>query len=367
MVREAHHCGSYYCSGLEMRISIKWLMTGHVTDVQDTDAILGPQSTIWELKGLITIAYGFPAKEIILVDKHVLENTIRLRDIGIVDQKSADEHILTAHVVRGEALESSNLEDDEGEPDNGIMEFTHEDMIVAMRMLGKTVPIGEERLREIRLQAPRSAPQFLRQVPPPASANSDTEKVSFEESNPAVEKKSVQVGDRSWSRLCSVFKNLDHGLRREGVDEQLSVRYPGVGEPYVYWDLRLPISMALQNECNSGEICVEVFFFGEFEVIQPEKFHQLVASTLNTSGVRVRPVGTPREAGCMYPLVAVPVCMSVADCWSFGDRVFEDFGIPAPAQAPKDRPDQQKTGMKSWSEANNASKPVEAKPECCAM
>jgi hypothetical protein len=342
-----------------MRIQIKWLLTGNVTPLTEQDDLLGPNTSILEVKGLIQGMFGFPAKDILLVCNHVLENHSRLRDVGIVDQNSADRIILTAHVVRSDSLEGKNpvvegkeeAEEDDGD-DNGIMEFTHEDMIMAMRMLGKEVPVGEDRLAELRSNAPRAAPEFVRrkaqqhevaspkydETPPVPTASASSEpssQTAKEPVEPQREQKRTENVDpsssASYRELVSVLQNMKHGLRREGVDQELAIKYPTVKEPYAYWDFRLPADHTLQHGCGAGNIVVELFFFGEYDVLDKAKFQQLVVALLDREGVRSKAVGSVREAGCMYPLVAVPLLVSVVDGWALGRRVFESFGV-APAQ-----------------------------------
>jgi hypothetical protein len=340
-----------------MRIQIKWLLTGNVTPLKEQDDLLGPNTSVLEVKGLIQGMFGFPAKDILLVCGHVLENHSRLRDVGIVDQNSADRVILTAHVVRSDSLEGKNpvvegkqaAEEEEAEDDDaGIMEFTHEDMILAMRMLGKEVPVGEDRLAELRSNAPRAAPEFVRRKAqqqevaspkydeaPVATTAASSEPSKTEAAEQRSEPKKSESADPTTSashrELVSVLQNMKHGLRREGVDQELAIKYPTVKDPYAYWDFRLPVDHTLQHGCGAGNIVVELFFFGEYDVLDKAKFQQLVVALLEREGVRSKAVGSVREAGCMYPLVAVPLLVSVVDGWALGRRVFESFGV-APAQ-----------------------------------
>eukprot|EP00760_Papus_ankaliazontas_P007868 PhM_4_TR13570/c0_g1_i1/m.80297 len=294
-----------------MRITIKWFMSGNHDTFEDTDAIINPNTTMLEIKGFIQMRYMYPAKEIGLIYKHLLDNPVRLRDIGIVDQATADATVITAHLFRDEDtdLEPSNLGDEASQP---IEEFTHEDFALAMAILGKDVPVMPERLKEMRESAPKERPAFLNKAPAAAPPTS-TATAGAPRSSDLV------------ARLQDIYRNFRYGPRAEGVEKELALQYPGVEEPYEYWDMRLPES-AVQN-ITGNDIALEMFFFGEFKLLDSKKFPVLVQQFLGAKfGYRCLVPVPAREAGCMYPLVAVVIVMDAADAQTLSEKLFVDFG-----------------------------------------
>ena len=52
----------------------------------------------------------------------------------------------------------------------------------------------------------------------------------------------------------------------------------------------------------------------------------LLQSVLESKGIRLRTPFRPREAGCMYPLVACAIIVHEMDAMELGNLFFEDFG-----------------------------------------
>lgn len=336
-----------------MKVRVKWFITGNITEIEEPDAILGPQSTILELKGLIQIRFGYPAKDILLIYEKLLENDVRLRDLGICSSEDSKTKLLTCHVVRSDgSLEgANNVEDDENDSD--IQEFTHEDMALAMRMLGKSVPVPTERMNEIRGAVPRQRPTFLNA---PTAAAQPRDSSSAKVSRPLTVAEEANVGGGPVSpsiarndphytmkntKIHEIFGNMMYGMRSEEAEDTYSITFPNVVTPYQYWDMRLPENETYQEKyCeHEYEVCFELFFFGDWEPVSTEeggnRFNALVRQLLETkAGIKVRTPVRPREAGCMYPLIAVAVVMTETEGMELGEKVFEDFGKPNPAGMP---------------------------------
>lgn len=333
-----------------MKVRIKWFITGNITEIEEPDGILGPQSTMLELKGLIQIRFGYPAKETLLIYERLLENDVRLRDIGIHTSEDSKTKVLTCHVVRSDgSLEGDNNADD-AEDDSDIQEFTHEDMALAMRMLGRTVPVATDRMNEIRNAVPRQRPTFLNTTTSSSGAKAQPLKAprtltASEEANDGPISPSVARNDPHYtmkdSRIHEIFGNMMYGMRSEEAEDDFGISYPNVAAPYQYWDMRLPENATYQEMyCqHKHEVCFELFFFGEWEPISNQegakRFNALVQQLLESKlGIKARTPVQPREAGCMYPLIAVAVVMTETEGMELGERVFEDFGKPNPAGIP---------------------------------
>jgi len=308
-----------------MLVKIKWFMTGNFTEINEADDLLNPNTSILELKGLIQIRFGFPAKELVLIHNHLLDNYMTLGQVGFTLGADAG-IVLTAHVVRQEAsLEKKNAIDGQEEEeddidDDSLQEFSHDDFIMAMKMLGKDVPVSNDRLQQVRDNAPRSRPTFLnsQQSAAPSTSAGPTDG-SYNPRNTQVHK---------------IFQDYRYGMRKDGADVHYKIEYPGIPEPYQYWDMRLPEDEAHQDRvCSVNEVCFELFFFGEFTVIKDtDKFLALIRRMLEVEcGVQAKTPLPMREAGCMYPLIAVPVVMTEMEGMIMGERVFDDFGTALPS------------------------------------
>jgi hypothetical protein len=320
-----------------MRIQVKWFLTGNYDAFEDDDAIIGPNTTILELKGLVQIRYGYPAKDVGFIYKGLLENDTRLRNIGIVDQASADAIELIVHVFRDEGMEESNLpEDPSKEP---IYEFSHEDFITAMKMLGKDVPVNPSRIGEMKANAPRSRPQFLNKkeaaVPPPSTSVPMSNLTTAQAPPPPPVSAPAAVPiTKDIERVTSAYKNYLYGQRTEGADKRFAVTYAGVAEPYEYWDTRLPETLKGLPPAGYGEMYLEVYHFGPFEKVDATKFATLIVRMMEvTLGLQCKCPTKAREAGCMYPLIAVPILMAEGDAMTFSHAVWENFGKVQPTRA----------------------------------
>lgn len=305
-----------------MIVKLKWFMTGNMTEMDEADDLLNPNTTILEVKGLIQVRFGFLPKEIALIYKHLLDNHVTLGEIGITS--SASDIVLTAHVIRSQAgLEKKNALDGEEEEvgDDDLQEFTHDDFILAMKMLGKDVPVSGDRIQQVRENAPRSRPAFL---------NATQQQRMQEEAAPSANPTGYNPRN---TEVHKIFQDFRYGMRKENVDKEFSVEYPGIPEPFQYWDMRLPEDDRHQSLCTLNEVCFELFYFGEFTVIKDqEKFLTLIRRVLEVkAGVNARTPLPCREAGCMYPLVAIPVVMTEMEGMMLGNLLLEDFGSALPA------------------------------------
>lgn len=334
-----------------MKIGLKWFLTGNTTYFEESDSLIGPQTSMLELKGLIQIRFGYPAKEVVIIYKHLLENDVRLKDIGIVSQEAANQIVPTVHVVRSGAkaekknaiVEGGEIEDeveDDDEDDEDVQFFTHEDFALAMRMIGKDVPVNPGRLEEVRAAPPRSRPTFLNAVPAESVGKLATmapNVISGGEDIEATTKRSARDPHYTMkgSRIHQIFAEMQYGLRALGAEDTYSIVYPGASEPFQYWDMRLPENALYQEEfCNNNqqEVCFELFFFGDCkEIFSGEgatKFNAVITQMLETKfGIKARTPVAPREAGCMYPLVAVAIVMTETEGMELGNAVFDEFGI----------------------------------------
>lgn len=309
---------------------MKWFLTGKISTFDEADDILNKDTTIAELKGLIQIRFGFNVSEIVIIKDHLIENDASLESVGIVG--SPKDPILTAHVVRESELEPSNVDN------GGINEYSHSDFILAMKMLGKPVPVSDERLIAMRVNAPRQRPAFLNTPGPTASTRMmDSDPANPHRSKPppppsempGVPKSGgVPTYNPRTTEVFQIFDKVMYGLRKVGVDEEFQLNYPGM-DPLPFWDMRVPDAYYhYERECHVSEICLELFYFGEFQAVKDKnKLIALVHQTIDSkAGVRVRTPLPLREAGCMYPLIAVPIVLNEVDAMVLGDMFFEDFG-----------------------------------------
>ena len=373
---------------LQMKLTIKWFLTGKTSQFEDTDDIIGPQTTSLEVKGFIQMQFGFPASRILLIHKHLWDNDETLQQIGVTDQQSADRTVITAHVMTDAEhhdLEKPNLlldgmrthtsgkeeeqpaaeEEDEEEES---CEFTHEEFITAMKLLGRPVPISNARMAAMRDNAPRARPAFLNQKVPQTAAAVAPPSPAAQPARPSREAPSrprddsatafsgpkllfrPEVGSEAPTRAATqperllspnrllsprpekdvrnVLQNSVFGLRIAGVDKRFAVRYPGVSDPFDFWDLRLPAGRAPLISHGRDELLVEMFFFGSMDVIIGDRFIALVTEMLHQHGFKCHAVGSPRASGCMYPLIAVTVLVHEVEAWELGRTLFENFGTP---------------------------------------
>ncbi|KAK7195771.1 hypothetical protein NESM_000507700 [Novymonas esmeraldas] len=312
-----------------MKVTLKWFLTGKTSVMEDNDSILSPDTTIAELKGLIQIRFGFSSKELLLMLEHLLENAVTLRSIGIVGQPT--DPTLTAHVVRESELEVSNLDQDDTARDDDLQEFSHADFMLAMKMLGKEVAVPDDRLVAMRLNAPRQRPAFLdaRSKGGDGGAVGPDGAPQPPPDMPGMSKGGIPVYDPRKTEVYQIVSRVRYGPRKSGVDAAFAVQYPGVEEAFPFWDMRAPDPFTrIDTLCSPGEVCLELFYFGEFEAVTDHAgFLTVVRQSLQSkAGVRLRTPLPLREAGCMYPLIAVPVVLHEMDAMELGDVFFEDFG-----------------------------------------
>ncbi|EPY36207.1 hypothetical protein AGDE_07029 [Angomonas deanei] len=269
------------------------------------------------------IRFGFQANEILLIKDHLLENTRTLHSVGIVGAPT--DPVLTAHVIRASELEASNWDPDDTSKDDDLQEFSHADFILAMKMLGKEVPVSDDRILQMRLNAPRQRPAFLDARQGVVDGQQTT--LAPPPNMPGFSGK-ISAYDPRKTEVYQIFSNVQYGQRKEGVDVKFAIPYPGV-EPFPFWDMRTPDVLHNRDyKVGAGQVCMELFFFGEFNVVKnQQQFLQLVTQVLvQRAGVQPQTPLPIREAGCMYPLIAVPVVLSELDAMELGDIFFENFG-----------------------------------------
>ncbi|KEG14348.1 hypothetical protein DQ04_00511110 [Trypanosoma grayi] len=307
-----------------MKIQIKWLLTGKTSTIEELDELLNPRTTILEVKGLIQLRFGFLPREVVLTNRHLLENYMTLEEAGCVGKE--DDPVLGAHVVR--RLEEDEEGDCNSVGNDGLEEFSHEDFIVGMRMLGKDVPVSVVRLQEVRERPPRARPTFLDASPLPSSAAGGAGDIPPPPPGmPGAG--AVQRYDPSITEVYRIFKDVRHGVRRDGCDVDFAIHYPGIQEAFPYWDARLPDSYRYPAiPCGVGEVCLVLFYLGEFSVIEDtEKFCALLRQSLvEKCGINVSTPLPMHEAGCIYPLMGCPIVLTETDAMTLGEALFEDFG-----------------------------------------
>lgn len=307
---------------------MKWFVTGRYSVIEDSDAILSPDTTIAELKGLIQIRFGFSSKELLLILDHLLENTVTLRSLNIMGQSC--DPIMTAHVVRESLLEMSNLDQDDTSKDDDLHGFSHADFILAKKMLGRDVPVPDDRLVAMRLNAPRQRPVFLDIRRKDEDDAAGPERVPQPPHGmPGLAGCEILTYDPKKTTVYQIVSRVQYGPRKEGVDTEFAIQSPGVDAPFPFWDMRTPDPFAgIDGQCAPGEVCLELFYFGDFDAVKDQSGFLLVVRQIlqSKAGVRLRTPLPLREAGCLYPLIAVPIVLHEMDAMELGDILFENFG-----------------------------------------
>ena len=292
-----------------MRVTIYWPETHSRGDLEEHDELLGPESTVLDIKGLIQIWTGESVRKMVLcLNGKIVENNQLLRDVGIRSQEDADQKEFSL------ILEADDDENDEGE-------FTHEAYIKALMATGKRVSVtkenqhAEEKLREAnarriteRRAPPRLRPSKLNTVPP------------------------VKVNKHSNNRIYDIYEKAKYGMREENIEKQLAIKMTD-GEVFDFWDLRIAEEVDLRQRCDSSyEIVLEIFYFGEFKKITiPDFFKSLVQDKLRKCvgiDLCIMEDEKLRDAGCLYPLVAMAICLTYEDAETLGKTVFQHFGRP---------------------------------------
>lgn len=334
-----------------MKVKVIWFATGNASVFEEDDRLLGPSTTIGELKGLVQIRFGFKAPLLVaMYNRNVLDNSVTLRSLGIVSSESTMSDVNgTAVRLQMHAFSESELDDDDktsSADDEKIHEFTHEDFLKVCQMLGKSVEVSRDRLDAVKAEgAPRMRPRFLDERPhgsaePPAAAApagptgvASTASSGQQRGGGVVAPGSVPVE--------RILRNLMHGLRTETAEQDYALTsYPGATEPMNFWDMRcaephvgqamaqaLEISAPNRNRDSLDFVSLELFFFGEFTQVNDAALREAVRRMLEAKGFtsQLFPAAA-REAGCMYPLIAVPVSMTEQEARRLGEAVFEGFG-----------------------------------------
>jgi hypothetical protein len=219
-------------------------------------------------------------------------------------------------------LSNSELEgEDELEGDDRLEEFSHQDYAKACKMLGRTVPVAFERQEDIKKNVPRARPAFLNKPAEPVLGAPSA--AAPRAAAPAASAGGV-VGAATESRIFVIYRNSIYGMRADNAEDTYALTYPGQPEAFQYWDLRL--AEGPQHPVNAGDICLELFFFGELKGVSNAKFGELSIELLHQKGFKATACGPVREAGCMYPLIAVPISVSEDEATNLGQTLFDDFG-----------------------------------------
>eukprot|EP01060_Flectonema_neradi_P021104 TRINITY_DN2861_c3_g1_i1.p1 TRINITY_DN2861_c3_g1~~TRINITY_DN2861_c3_g1_i1.p1 ORF type:complete len:315 (+),score=50.45 TRINITY_DN2861_c3_g1_i1:68-1012(+) len=293
-----------------MRVTIYWPETHSRGDLEEHDELLGPESTILDVKGLIQIWTGESVRKMVLtLNGEVAENNQTLEEIGIRSQSDADKCEFSL------LLEQDDDENHEGE-------FTHEAYIKALLATGKRASVtketqhAEEKLREANARRikERRAPPSVR----PSRLN-------------VVPEDNMDKQICTDHRIYEIFEKAKYGRREEGVDAEYAVTMDG--EKFDFWDLRIAEDVNLRHRCDTNkEIVLEIFYFGEFKKVKiPDFFKSLVQDKIRKSvGIDfcIMENEKLRDAGCLYPLIAMPIRLSYENAETLGKTVFEHFGRP---------------------------------------
>eukprot|EP01062_Namystynia_karyoxenos_P059219 TRINITY_DN50663_c0_g1_i1.p1 TRINITY_DN50663_c0_g1~~TRINITY_DN50663_c0_g1_i1.p1 ORF type:complete len:333 (+),score=113.18 TRINITY_DN50663_c0_g1_i1:83-1081(+) len=307
-----------------MLLRIVFSDTEQTGDLEESDDVLGPDTTWLDVKGLIKMWTGEPmSKQVLFVNGDEVSDHQTLEDTGLTCQEACDK----AKVVL-------TLVEEGGSP----VEFSHEDFLKAQRLAGKGVPVTAEQQREEEVRRERRYAQVKAKAAPrarPAALDARQKAAAPKQGEGSVK----TILEKCW-----------HGMRREGVDKKFQVSQKGITqdkdhegnptEPFEYWDLRLMEDPEMRDRHGPGEVVCELFYFGFHMpgsksstgkpypyITDPEEFKERIAKAFAKHGLPVPDMeGKLRDAGCLYPLVAVPARMSEADAMTLGHALFEDFG-----------------------------------------
>eukprot|EP01061_Rhynchopus_euleeides_P000652 TRINITY_DN10465_c0_g1_i1.p1 TRINITY_DN10465_c0_g1~~TRINITY_DN10465_c0_g1_i1.p1 ORF type:complete len:321 (+),score=126.06 TRINITY_DN10465_c0_g1_i1:34-963(+) len=294
-----------------MRVRIVWTDTDEDGYLDECDQVLGPDTSILDLKGLIKMWTDESVSDQVLVfDGKPCENASTFRELGLLTQADAD----SKHF-------SLMLEEDADTADpNG--EFTHEEFIRAKKAIGQHVPVTKETLHqeEVRREAfaqkhfSRARPSKLQAPQKPDETEDDT------------------------SEVFDIFQKCKYGMRAEDMDSTLAIQV-GSGEEgkFDFWDLRLPEDLEMRKRCErSKEMVMEIFYFGDIDTVKDEaQFKECVTRKVQEQlGLSIDPMAEKlRDAGCMYPLIALHIIVSHSAARKLGMAIFEHFGTPPPERS----------------------------------
>eukprot|EP01064_Diplonema_japonicum_P025646 TRINITY_DN3705_c0_g1_i1.p1 TRINITY_DN3705_c0_g1~~TRINITY_DN3705_c0_g1_i1.p1 ORF type:complete len:417 (+),score=123.83 TRINITY_DN3705_c0_g1_i1:715-1965(+) len=200
---------------------------------------------------------------------------------------------------------------------------------------GKTYPSARDALKDARerlvdlLQSVSQQKQELEEIERLAREEDANEKKRRAADNPVQPIGEVVIAKEITSPegVMEVFEKLHHGKRRDDVDKQLACLGNPELEDMEFWDLR---NSSEELKPSMGQVALEVFYFGEMEEAGvPNTFKVNLIEKLASVGVNgaIAPADL-KEAGCMYPLIGVPILLPWEDAVRFGNIVFENFGIP---------------------------------------
>eukprot|EP01063_Lacrimia_lanifica_P025278 TRINITY_DN33055_c0_g1_i1.p2 TRINITY_DN33055_c0_g1~~TRINITY_DN33055_c0_g1_i1.p2 ORF type:complete len:328 (+),score=102.63 TRINITY_DN33055_c0_g1_i1:57-1040(+) len=310
-----------------MRVTLYWCDNDTTGTLEEDDAILNAESTIRDIKGLIKLASGESMRrQIILMEGEVCGNETTLSEWGVDSQEAADARPFTLVIEDGE--------EDHDDPFAMTGEMSHEQYIRAQRAMGMRASVTQETEHQEMLRREAIAQRVKPRARPSALLASmpDPDPAPPTPANP-------HLVTTDTSQVYQTFIKGKYGMRVEGVEEKLKVRTgPGKDDEYEYWDLRLVEDTSLRGRCDrSCEIVLEIFYFGEIKKCgSHERFKDLILKALARYGFEPEFLRTAdlRDAGCMYPLIAVPIVMSHREADRLGHMVFEHFGRPMQPPAP---------------------------------
>ncbi|KAJ9458704.1 hypothetical protein DIPPA_16871 [Diplonema papillatum] len=297
-----------------MRLTINWPEAEKTGELNERDDVLNPESTMLDVKGLIHMWTGQSVgSQVICVGDRVAEEFDTLAALGITSQAAADAAPLVLMLNTSGPPAGGGAAEAEGRGG----EFTHEEFVKVKRALGHLPPVTQETRHEEEKRREALARRFKEGAKPPRARPQMLQGEQTKEETNA---------DKS--KVYELFEKGLYGIRAENVNETLSVCLGK--ETYEYWDLRLPETLPLRSACDrTDEIVLEIFYFGEMkEVPSQDAFKDKVRAALSgKAGVRATMLQHPlRDAGCMYPLIAMPIVVSHADAERLGQTVFEHFG-----------------------------------------
>eukprot|EP01060_Flectonema_neradi_P007195 TRINITY_DN149_c4_g1_i2.p1 TRINITY_DN149_c4_g1~~TRINITY_DN149_c4_g1_i2.p1 ORF type:complete len:448 (+),score=115.42 TRINITY_DN149_c4_g1_i2:97-1440(+) len=138
-------------------------------------------------------------------------------------------------------------------------------------------------------------------------------------------KKIIIAKEMEKSEVLEAFTKMHHGRRRDDAEKRLQVTGKPDLEDLEFWDLR---ACAEDLPTGDDQLALEVFYFGEMEDAGDlNTFKVNMIEKLARRGISgiVAPI-TPKEAGCMYPLIGIPIIIPWKQALRFGNLVFHDFG-----------------------------------------
>lgn len=330
-----------------MRLRIVYEATGEEDALDEDDVVLGADTPWLDVKGLIKMWTGVSmARQALSLDGAELPDGETLGETGLVSQAKCDEVRIVLHTT--------------DDADDAGGEFTHADFIKLQGLRGRGVAVTEDSLRGEEVRRERRANQLQQSRVRPAQHALPKGAKDGGGSGAGA------GGGGKKGEVWKFFEKCWHGMRREGTDAKYRIDHTGITqekdhdgkptEPFDYWDLRIAECPKLRARHDPGEIVLELFYFGFHMpgkksrsrggtaypwIHDEEEFKRRIASSLKANGMVVPDMSLAplRDAGCMYPLVAVAARVTEAEANELGHELFEDFGKePKKAEAqPQDK------------------------------